>query len=118
MGWKNYLRVGFCLLFFLVLVIIGTNISAQQLAMAVDKEITPPFLYTTMDNGSIHLVILGESYQLSAIPIQNSYSLLKSSIQNSLVTVKFNLAPRVDYLRYHFSTGVEQLARDLTKIIP
>lgn len=118
MGWKNYFIIGLYLLFFLGMVIVGTNISARQLAMAVNEEIPSPFFITPLNDGTVSLEIMGDSYQFSVIPIQNSYSLLKSSIQNSLVTVKFNLAPRVEFLRYHLSSGLEQLSRDLIKIIP
>lgn len=118
MGWKSYFVVGLYLLFFLGLVIVGTNISAQQLALTVNEEIPLPFLVAPQNDGTVNLEIMGDSYQFSVFPIQNSYSLLKSSIQNTLVTVKFNLAPRVEFLRYHLSNGLEQLGQDLTKIIP
>ncbi|NLT94535.1 MAG: hypothetical protein GXW85_03210 [Clostridia bacterium] len=118
MVWKNRIIVAVYLLLLLALVIVGTNISARKLAMAVDKEITPPFIVTPLDNGNYRLDILGDSYQFSTLSIQNSLSLLESSIQNSWVTVKFNLASRVGYLRYHLSNGVEQLTRDITKILP
>lgn len=118
MNWKAHLLVSIFLLFFLGLIIVGTNVSAQQLAIATDKDITPPFFLTPINNGTARLDLLGERYQLSVVPIRNSYSVLKSSIQNSWVIVEFNLAPRVDYLRYHLYTGVHQLVEDLAKIVP
>jgi len=117
MNWTYNLKIVVCLLFFVCLVIVGTNVSAQQLAIVTNKDITPPFLVTPLADNTIRLDVLGDSYQYSVLPIQNRYSFLKSSIQNSWVTVKFNLAPRSDYLRYQWNKGVKQLTQDLTNII-
>jgi len=105
------------MLFFLCLIVVGTNISAGRLALATNKDVPPPFFMTPVNDNTIRLDVLGDSYQYSVVPIQNSYFFLKSSIQNSWVTVKFNLVPRADYLRYQWATGVEQLAQDLTKLV-
>lgn len=117
MDWKHSFAVGCFILFLLCLVIIGTNVAAKQLAAITNWEIAPPFMFTGTTNNVVRLDFLGESYQYSVVPVQNSYTFFKSSIQNSLVTVKFNIAPRVDYLRYQWDTGLEKLVRDLTNLV-
>jgi len=97
------------------MVVIGTNISAKQLAVVTNRDITPPFMLTSVTSNTICLDVLGDSYQYSVEPVQKSYSFVKSSIQNSWGTVKFNLAPRADYLLQHWDKGVEKLMQDLSK---
>lgn len=118
MDWKYWFKINLALCFFLCLIIVGTNISAKQLGIITNQNIAAPFLLTYVARDAINLDLLGESYQLSTIPAQESYSFLKSSIQKTWVGVKSNIAPRAAYLRYQWGTGVKQLREDLTRIAP
>jgi len=115
MDWKYYCKIIFSMFFLLCLVIIGTNISANQLVAATNWDIKLPFMLTSVANNTICVDVLGDSYKYSVEPVRKSYSFVKSSIQNSWGTVKFNLAPRADYLHQHWSEGIEKLRRDLSK---
>ncbi|KJS22948.1 MAG: hypothetical protein VR72_03400 [Clostridiaceae bacterium BRH_c20a] len=115
MDWKYYCKIILSMFFLLCLVVIGTNISANQLVVATNWDIKPPFMLTSFESNIICLDVLGDSYQYSIEPVLKSYSSVKSSIQNSWGTVKFNLAPRADYLLQHWGQGIEKLRQDLSK---
>ncbi|MGI6224650.1 MAG: hypothetical protein ACOYJ1_00200 [Peptococcales bacterium] len=117
MNGKFCFTISISLLFFLSLVIVGTNISAKQLAEITNCEVSPPFMFATTEDNIIRLGVFGETYQYSIDSIQNNYTSIKSSIQNFRVTVKFNIAPRVEYLRYQWDTGTDKLVDDISLLL-
>lgn len=107
----------FFMIFFMCLIVIGTNISARRLAIITNQNINPPFLMKPVNKDIIQIDFLGNKFNYNLIPIRDKYSFVKSSIQTSWVTVKCNLAPRTDYLMYHWLKGIEQLKSDLHNIM-
>jgi len=111
-GWKWRFKIMFFLLFFICLIILGSNISAKRLAIITNQEINPPFYMKRMNNDVVQLDFMGNQFDYSLLPIRNKYSNVKASIQNSWVTVKCNLALRVEYMHYLWLKGVKQLRHD------
>ncbi|MFZ7103406.1 MAG: hypothetical protein ACOWWO_12225 [Peptococcaceae bacterium] len=117
MGWKYWSAVFISMIFFVSLIILGTNISAGRLAAITNQEITPPFLFVPVNRDLVQINILGSHYDYSLVRARQRYSNLKSSIQNSYVAVKCNLIPRADYLLLQWEKGVGQLQDDLKGVM-
>jgi len=117
MDWKWYMKITFILLFFMSLVIIGSNVSAQRLAIITDQSIAPPFWLKNISKTAVQLELLGDDINYSFLPVIKSYTYVKVSIQNSLVTVKCNLVPRLEYLNFLWSKGIKQFKNDLQALV-
>ncbi|MFZ5946020.1 MAG: hypothetical protein ACOYVD_18165 [Bacillota bacterium] len=113
MGWKYWLAVSLSIVFFICIIILGTNVSAARFAHVVGQEIPPPFSVQPLDGDIIELDILGQEKSLSLAPLRN----VKSSIQNTLVTVKFNLAPRAEFIQTQWQQGINQFSSDIEEIM-
>lgn len=117
MAWKYYFTIFIAIFFFLTIIIAGTNISAERLAVITDKEIPPPFQLTALNDDVVAIDILGSQHDYSLEGAKNGYASAKVAIQNSYVAVKCNLIPRTDYLQYQWEQGTTRLKKDLRKII-
>jgi len=116
LGWKWNLKILIIILLFINLIVLGTNICAERLAIITNKDIPSPFVLEKGNGQVIQINLLGNQLNYSYSTLLNSYTTAKASIQKSWVTVKCNLAPRLEYLDNLWVKGLTQLNSDLESL--
>ncbi|SMB90850.1 hypothetical protein SAMN00017405_1372 [Desulfonispora thiosulfatigenes DSM 11270] len=109
---KNYFSVTMITIMFILLIILGSNLSIIRLSQITGKNIIPPFYIENMGQEKLQINIIGESYNFTLSKTNDFMVNIKIYIQNFISTVKFIMIPRLEYLLTLWIKGVQKFLSD------